>query len=125
MHDWIGLESLFIPIPLKAHTQQPILRSPVPEVIQTSHLPSHCLVQVGNDCADNGRSEMACVEGFGDIGRGEIDQHVFAVSDRLGRAECLGEGGRVGVSGEGAERDGPEDVVGKGFFAVSSALPLA
>ena len=102
MHDRVGFESLLIPIPVKAHTQQTVLRSPVAQVVQTGHLPAHRLVQVGDHRANNGRSQVTGMERLGDIGRGKVNQHVLAITDLVVGAERFSGGGRVGSGGERA-----------------------
>ena len=59
---------------------------------------------------------MTGMEWFCNIGRGEINEHVFT-SSFGGGTECQSVGCRVFTSGSGRGGDLKEEVVGKGFFA--------
>ena len=43
------------------------------ELVHPDDLPSEGLVEVGGEGSDDGRPEVTGVEGFGDVGRGELD----------------------------------------------------
>ena len=60
---------------------QPYLSSPVTKVVERDDLPAARAVQVGEECADDGTSEVADVEGLGDVWGRVLDDKSLALPE--------------------------------------------
>jgi hypothetical protein len=67
MLDGIRLELLFRSVLFETQCQQSKLLAPVSQVVYTDDFPSVGLVQVGEEGADNSRSQMTRMERLGDV----------------------------------------------------------
>ncbi len=76
--DGVLVEGLFVAVLLKGQGQQTVLLAPVTEVVDTGHIPAGALVEIREEAADDGAAQVAGVEGLGDVGRAELDDHALA-----------------------------------------------
>ena len=60
------------------------LCSPVTEVVERVDVPTACLVQVGEERADDRTSQVADMERLGDVGRGVFDDDPLALAEVVG-----------------------------------------
>ena len=98
---------------LQIRDQHPELRAPVAHMVDPQHVVAAELQHPANRVADDGRPQMPHVHLLGDVGGGEIDQHVFF--GHRGRFYPLGDDGLDGGEEQGgAEGDVDEAVGGDG-----------
>lgn len=73
MRNRIRLQLFLAPESFETDGQESELFPPIPEIVDPDDFPPVGFVQVGQEGADDGRSEVAGVERLGDVGRGEFD----------------------------------------------------
>ncbi|TKW55362.1 hypothetical protein CTA1_4108 [Colletotrichum tanaceti] len=95
--DGVLLEGVLAAEAVEAESQQAVLLAPIAEVVDAGDIPAGAVVEVGDEAADDGASQMAGVEGLRNVGGGELDDDLLLAQGRvLGVLEAV-----VGVLAEG------------------------
>ena len=89
--DGVLLEGLLVTVLLVGKGQKTVLLTPVAEVVDAGDIPAGAGVEVGEETTDDGGTEMASVEGLGDVGGRELDDDLLLAFARvLGVLETIG-----------------------------------
>lgn len=81
--DGILEKLLLATVLLETQCQYTVLLAPVTEVVDANHIPASGLVEVGEETANDGASQVTGVEGFGNVGRGELDDDALLSLGRV------------------------------------------
>lgn len=80
MLDGILKELLLGSVTLESDSQKTVLLAPVSQVVHAESVVSVSLEDVADEGSDDGRAQMSCVEGLGNVGRRKLHDDLLVAS---------------------------------------------
>ncbi|KAH3686595.1 hypothetical protein WICPIJ_002439 [Wickerhamomyces pijperi] len=80
MVDRVESQLLLRAVSVETDGQETELLTPITQVVDTVHIPTLLLVQVGQETTNDGGSQVTGVEWLSDVWRGELDNNLLTLA---------------------------------------------